>query len=253
MLRLDYFEIPKPKTFLYFLDLQVGTELIIFFSILNKASGIYGFIAILTNHSFLNISLWKMFMYFYSLFALFACVMMIKYIRTESPFHLLIYAYFYFIDTFISSIYSAIFAIIWLMDILKNAIISSGIEETVDHFQKSEIFKSWHPDQSVYVYDTSLMSFSIEKFFTILILCFFLCLKIYFCLVVFSYARYSIIRAGNIHKCLRNEWVRKLVHILTYGEYWKKADDISHKVKCSLELKVRGNELENGNFYDNRI
>ncbi|KAG5437469.1 hypothetical protein PCANB_000897 [Pneumocystis canis] len=250
MLRINYFEIPKPKSFFYFLDLQIGVELIVFFSILNKASGIYGFLAILTNYSSLNISLWKMFIYLYSLLALFGYIMMMKYIRTESTFHLLIYAYFYFIDTFISSIYSTIFVILSLMGILKNAIIPSSIEETVNRFQKPEIFKSWSLDDSGYVRDTFLVSFSIEKFLTILILCFFLCFKIYFCLVVFSYARYSILRVGDMHKYLSKEWIRKLIFILTYGKYWEKVNNTPRKIKCSLELKARDNGLANENLYN---
>lgn len=81
MLLVKHFEIPKPTSFLYFLNLQIGTELIIFFSILNKASGIYGFFIALTNYSSLNMSLWKMFMYFYSLLVLLGFTMMLKYIR----------------------------------------------------------------------------------------------------------------------------------------------------------------------------
>ncbi|KAG4305619.1 hypothetical protein PORY_001175 [Pneumocystis oryctolagi] len=239
MLRVNYFEVPKPKTFLYFLDLQKGTELIIFFSILNKASD-----------SFFNTSLWKIFMYFYSLFALFGSTMMIKYIRTESPFHLLIYAYFYFIDTFVSLMYSSVFIILWLMSILKNAIISPGIGKTINHFRKSEIFKAWHHSRSGYIYDASLMSFSMERIFTILILCFFLCFKIYFCLVVFSCARHLILRTGDIY--IHNKWIRKLISVLTYGKYWEKIDT-SHEAKCSLELKENDSELTNDFFYGNRI
>ncbi|KAG4302829.1 hypothetical protein PCK1_000989 [Pneumocystis canis] len=169
-------------------------------------------------------------------------------IFNESPFHLLIYAYFYFIDTFISSTYSAIFAILWFMNILKNEIIPSDISETVNRFQKPEIFKSWSLDDSGYICNTLLVSFSTEKFFTILILCFFLCFKIYFCLVVFSYARYSILRAGDIHKYLHKEWIRKLISILTYGKYWEKTNNTSRKIKCSLELKMRDNGLGCGKF-----
>ncbi|KTW28450.1 hypothetical protein T552_01712 [Pneumocystis carinii B80] len=237
MLRVKHFEIPKPRSFLYFLDLKIGTELIIFFSILNKASGIYGFFVTLINYSSLSMSLWKMFMYFYSLLVLLGFTMMMKYIRTESPFHILICAYFYFIDTFISSIYSAIFTIVWFMNIFKHAIISSGAGKLVSS-QKSEIIELWSSNNSEYAHDSSMMFFSIENLFTVFILCFFLCLKIYFCLVVFSYARYLLLRTGNIYKYLRNERIKKLVSLLTYGKYWEKADDTFCKIKCSLDLNV---------------
>lgn len=113
------------------------------------------------------------------------------------------------------------------MNIFKHVIISSGVGKMVSS-QKSEIIELWSSNNSGYAHDNSIMFFSIENLFTVFILFFFLCLKIYFCLVVFSYARYLFLRTGNIYKYLRNERIKRLVSLLTYGKYWEKADNTSH-------------------------
>ncbi|KAH0547691.1 hypothetical protein FGG08_000180 [Glutinoglossum americanum] len=100
------------KRFLYFLSLRTGTELIILTLLLNKISGFYGLLAILTG---LHLSSLQLSMYVYSLFALALAGYLTPHLRRQSPIHVLGLAWFYVIDTVVNAVYTAAFAINWFL------------------------------------------------------------------------------------------------------------------------------------------
>jgi hypothetical protein len=103
-------EIPRPRTFLQQMSLRTGAEIITYLQIINKVSGIYGLIALLTGA---YIDGWQLSMYLYSTAALLATIFLYKHIRLQSPFETLVLAHLYAIDSVINALYTAFFGIAW--------------------------------------------------------------------------------------------------------------------------------------------
>ncbi|KAL6719152.1 hypothetical protein ACLMJK_003389 [Lecanora helva] len=104
--------IPRPKTFLYLMSLRTGTELSTLSLLLNKVSGLYGLLALLTG---LHLSPLQLSMYIYSILALMIVIVLAPHIRTMSPFHCLALATFYVLDSLVNAAYTAAFAITWFL------------------------------------------------------------------------------------------------------------------------------------------
>lgn len=100
------------QTFFYLMSLRTGTELSTLSLLLNKVSGLYGLLALLTG---LHLSPLQLSMYIYSLFALLITVLLAPHIRTQSPFHCLALATFYILDSIINAAYTAAFGITWFL------------------------------------------------------------------------------------------------------------------------------------------
>ncbi|SLM35066.1 Protein of unknown function DUF1753, Golgi [Lasallia pustulata] len=107
-----WLRLPRPKTFLYLMSLRTGTELITLSLLLNKVSGFYGLLAILTG---LHLSPLQLSMYIYSLLALFLVAFLAPHIRSQSPFQCLALAWFYVLDSIINAAYTAVFGITWFL------------------------------------------------------------------------------------------------------------------------------------------
>ncbi|KAL9595740.1 MAG: hypothetical protein Q9179_004869 [Wetmoreana sp. 5 TL-2023] len=117
------YRIPRPQTFLYLMSLRTGTELITLSLLLNKVSGFYGLLALLTGF---HVSPLQLSMYIYSLIALLVTVLLASHIRTQSPFHCLALACFYILDSIINAAYTAAFGITWFLVISQHHSDASG-------------------------------------------------------------------------------------------------------------------------------
>ncbi|KUI55126.1 Inositol phoshorylceramide synthase regulatory subunit kei1 [Cytospora mali] len=104
--------LPKPKTFLGLMSLQTGTEMISIALLINKVTGLYGLLAILTGYS-LNIV--QLSMYIYSVVVLVTLAILIPHIRRQSPFQNLSLAWLYVFDTATNAAYTAAFAAEWYL------------------------------------------------------------------------------------------------------------------------------------------
>ncbi|KAI9789990.1 MAG: hypothetical protein M1816_005604 [Peltula sp. TS41687] len=106
------FQIYRPKTFLYLMSLRTGTELITLSLLLNKVSGIYGLLALLTG---IALSPLQLSMYIYSVLALILTALLAPHIRKQSPLECLLLAWFYAIDSLINACYTAAFGVTWFL------------------------------------------------------------------------------------------------------------------------------------------
>jgi len=100
------------QTFLGFLSLQAGTELISLALLFNKLTGLYGLLAILTGYS---LSLLQLSMYTYSVFVFGVLALCLPHIRKQTPLQNLVLAWLYIVDTAVNSAYTAAFAALWFM------------------------------------------------------------------------------------------------------------------------------------------
>ncbi|KAI2479777.1 Kei1 domain containing protein [Pyrenophora tritici-repentis] len=123
-------EIPRPKTFLQKMSLRTGAEVITFLQVINKASGVYGLLALLTGA---KIDGWQLSMYLYSTFALLATTHLYKHIRLQSPFETVLLAHLYALDSVINALYTAFFGIAWFYTLAghpdENAGLSPGMKD----------------------------------------------------------------------------------------------------------------------------
>ncbi|TAQ83993.1 hypothetical protein B7494_g7676 [Chlorociboria aeruginascens] len=106
--------IPRPRTFLYFMNLRTGVEMICLSMLFNKVTGFYGLLAILTG---LRLSPLQLSMYIYSVLALVLLAFLMPHIRKQSPFQCLALAWFYLFDTIINTAFTSAFAVTWFLAI----------------------------------------------------------------------------------------------------------------------------------------
>jgi inositol phosphorylceramide synthase regulatory subunit len=104
--------LPRPRTFLYTMSLTTGASLITLSLLLNKVSGLYGLLALLTGFELNSLQLS---MYIYSLLALALTAYLAPHIRTQSPLHCLALAWFYTVDSIINAAYTAAFGVTWFL------------------------------------------------------------------------------------------------------------------------------------------
>lgn len=151
----------------------------------NKLAGFYGILALVTGYrlSFLQFS-----MYLYSLIALVILIILMPHIRKSSPLQCLALAYFYLIDTVLNGAYTAVFAGTWFLTLsaaAKDAEIDAPGSETMnDTSGISDAAAAAGGSPSL----ASGAAIS-ESVPSILIIVFLTVIRIYFALVLFSFAR----------------------------------------------------------------
>ncbi|KIK08958.1 hypothetical protein K443DRAFT_672003 [Laccaria amethystina LaAM-08-1] len=98
------------SSFLGLLDLKTGVTVALLFALLNKVAGIYGLIAVLTGAggSFAQLSL-----YIYSVFALVALGWGLRVVKHEDPKQTLHFAHLFFADHIFSTSWTVFFALVW--------------------------------------------------------------------------------------------------------------------------------------------
>jgi hypothetical protein len=94
------------------MSLETGASLITLSLLMNKISGLYGLLALLTGY---HLSPVQLSMYIYSLIALGLTVILFPHIRKQSPFQCLALAWFYLLDTVINAAYTAAFGLTWFL------------------------------------------------------------------------------------------------------------------------------------------
>lgn len=92
------------------MSLRTGAEIITYLQVINKVSGLYGLLAIITGAT---IDIFQLSMYIYSTFALLATVLLYKHIRLQSPFETLLLAHLYALDSVVNALYTTFFGIAW--------------------------------------------------------------------------------------------------------------------------------------------
>jgi hypothetical protein len=99
-----------PQTFLHSMSLRTGAEIITFLQLINKVSGLYGLLALLTGA---HLSGLQLSMYLYSFCILLGTLYLYKHIRLQSPFYTVLLAHVYALDSVVNALYTAFFGIAW--------------------------------------------------------------------------------------------------------------------------------------------
>ena len=202
------------------MSLRTGTELSTLSLLLNKVSGIYGLLALLTG---LHLSPLQLSMYIYSVLALILVVMLVPHIRSQSPFHCLALATFYVLDSVINAAYTAAFGITWFLVISQhhsedagNAVPGPGGQTMSDaagfpnpEYNVSRVDVAVGPDASIPSKREEAVTAGVgsgapstaaspslghgflqsESISSIIVICALWAVRVYFVLIVMSYAR----------------------------------------------------------------
>ncbi|KAJ5178238.1 uncharacterized protein N7500_000937 [Penicillium coprophilum] len=107
-----FLRIPRPESFLYVMSLETGASLITLSLLLNKISGLYGLLALLTGY---HLSPVQLSMYLWSLVALALAALLFPHIRKQSPLQCLALTYLYVFDSLINAAYTAAFGVTWFL------------------------------------------------------------------------------------------------------------------------------------------
>lgn len=94
------------------MSILTGTEMIAIALLINKVTGLYGLLAVLTGFALDGVQLS---MYIYSVVVLITLALLIPHIRRQSPFQNLALAWLYVFDTAANSAYTAAFAAEWYL------------------------------------------------------------------------------------------------------------------------------------------
>lgn len=94
------------------MSLQTGAEIITIALLINKATGLYGLLAILTGFALDGVQLS---MYLYSVAILATLAFLLPHIRRHSPFQNLLLSWVYITDTALNTAYTAYFAVEWFL------------------------------------------------------------------------------------------------------------------------------------------
>ncbi|KAF4760072.1 hypothetical protein N7455_001301 [Penicillium solitum] len=107
-----FLRIPRPESFFYVMSLETGASLITLSLLLNKISGLYGLLALLTGY---HLSPVQLSMYLWSLVALGLAALLFPHIRKQSPLQCLALTYLYVFDSLINAAYTAAFGVTWFL------------------------------------------------------------------------------------------------------------------------------------------
>jgi inositol phosphorylceramide synthase regulatory subunit len=99
------------------MSLSTGATLITLSLLMNKLSGLYGILALLTGY---NLSSLQLSMYIYSIGALTLTVYLAPHIRTQTPLQCLALAWFYVLDSVINAAYTGVFAMTWFLVLMQH-------------------------------------------------------------------------------------------------------------------------------------
>ncbi|ODQ56070.1 DUF1753-domain-containing protein [Saitoella complicata NRRL Y-17804] len=194
-----------PRRFLGMYNLRTGVELITMFTILNKAAGFYGFLAVFTGA---QISAWQMSMYVYSILAAVFFSWCLKNVQREKPLPTLVYAYAFVVDSIINIAYTVMFATTWFLILSKSSSTGAGdkmVQDVAGFTDPAHTVEEVHvvptPGATGENADLAVTPSSIgvpgvgkgvlqpESLSSIMAICFFWAVKAYFVLVVLSYAK----------------------------------------------------------------
>lgn len=191
------------------MSLETGASLITLSLLLNKISGLYGLLALLTGY---HLSPAQLSMYLYSLIVLGLATLLFPHIRKQSPLQCLALAWIYSIDSLVNAAYTAAFGVTWFLVVSQhyNSGKTSGpgsetIAQTagftspkydaayveIQNTQKGNTFIA-HPTHSTDpISDVVLQP---ESFPSIFFICLLWAVRIYFVFVMLAFARQSLRR-----------------------------------------------------------
>ncbi|GLI81697.1 hypothetical protein PoHVEF18_010085 [Penicillium ochrochloron] len=189
------------------MSLETGASLITLSLLLNKISGLYGLLALLTGY---HLSPVQLSMYLYSLIALALAALLFPHIRKQSPLECLALAWLYLIDSLINAAYTAAFGVTWFLVVSQHydsGKVSGPGSETIAQtagftspkydaayveIQNTKEGNNFiaHPPRSADPLSNAV--YQPESFQSIVFICLLWMMRVYFVLVMLAFARQTL-------------------------------------------------------------
>ncbi|KAL3473384.1 Inositolphosphorylceramide synthase subunit Kei1-domain-containing protein [Aspergillus californicus] len=180
------------------MSLQTGASLITLSLMLNKISGLYGLLALLTGY---HLSPVQLSMYLYSLIALALTVFLFPHIRKQSPLQCLALAWLYVVDSAINAAYTAAFGVTWFLVIAQHSdnqkasgpgsdTIGQTAGFTGSEYDKIEMTARGNNGRSADKFGNAVAQ--PESFESILFICALWTIRVYFVCVMLAFARQTL-------------------------------------------------------------
>ena len=164
------------------MTLQTGAELVCVALVFNKATGIYGFLTLVTGYA---ASVLQVTSYLFSVLVIVALGLLVPHIRKQSPFENLALAWLYILDTILNTAYITTFATIWYLSTFHDVgeLPSGGPEEAPVGSEKGprDAKNESNPDTAASMFLVVLFSL----------------IRVYLALIVASNARWALQRWGG--------------------------------------------------------
>ena len=196
------------------MTLRTGTELSTLSLLLNKVSGLYGLLALLTG---VYLSSLQLSLYIYSIIALALVTYLAPHIRTQRPLECLALATFFVVDSMVNALWTVAFGVTWFLVVSEHHTANSGAGKTMGdaagftnpEHNVSSVDVIVGPDQGIpgekqeavtagnpgsQANRAGMPSFGNgvlqpESISSIIVICALWAVRVYFVLIVMSYAR----------------------------------------------------------------
>ncbi|KKK14779.1 hypothetical protein P175DRAFT_0493763 [Aspergillus ochraceoroseus IBT 24754] len=179
------------------MSLQTGASLITLSLLLNKISGLYGLLALLTGY---DLSPVQLSMYLYSLIALGLTALLFPHIRKQSPLQCLTLAWLYVFDSVINAAYTAAFGVTWFLVISQHYENGHATGPGAETMAQTAGFTSPEPDTPLsgaggdhYARSRNAVT-QPESFQSIVFICILWLIRAYFVFVMLAFARQALRR-----------------------------------------------------------
>ncbi|RAH58561.1 DUF1753-domain-containing protein [Aspergillus piperis CBS 112811] len=177
--------------------LQTGASLITLSLLLNKISGLYGLLALLTGY---HLSPVQLSMYIYSLLALGLTALLFPHIRKQTPLQCLALAWLYVFDSLINAAYTAAFGVTWFLVVSQhydNGSASGPGAETIAQTAgfTSPKYDTTKTESGHYARRPDALGNAVaqpESFQSIFVICCLWVIRIYFVFVMLAFARQAL-------------------------------------------------------------
>ncbi|KAF5335950.1 hypothetical protein D9611_006326 [Ephemerocybe angulata] len=177
------------SSFLGLIDIKTGVTVALLFAVLNKVAGVYGLIAVLTGAggSFAQLSL-----YIYSVIALLALVWGLRAVKNEDSKQTLYFAHLFFADHIFSTAWTVFFALAWWLWTAHDGERQANSDAQQALIKLANITHVYTPEERK---EAALEIWHHEKGKAAAIIIISWLAKIYFILIVYSYATH--LRKGS--------------------------------------------------------
>lgn len=183
-------------SFLGFMDLKVGASILTLFALFNKTAGVYGILAVFQGGTFAQVAL-----YLYSIASIIVFLWGLKGISDEDAQHVLNYAHLFALDHMISTFWTLLFTFNWFYftphdgrPTTNQSSHQTGLMDLIEtiesQYRTPEQMAKLHHDQltSEQRVSSAQRIWKEEKDFSAVVLGLGWLIKIYFALVLYSYA-----------------------------------------------------------------
>ncbi|KAF8159608.1 Inositolphosphorylceramide synthase subunit Kei1-domain-containing protein [Crassisporium funariophilum] len=219
------------SSFFGLLDLKTGVTVALLFALLNKVAGVYGLIAVLTGAggSFAQLSL-----YIYSVLALVALGWGLRVVKEEDPKKTLYFAHLFFADHIFSTSWTIFFAIVWWLWTPHD-----GRRQANSAAQKAmmEIGNATHHLTDEERRDAAMTIWNHEKGLAAAVIIVSWMFKIYFALLLYSYATH--LRKGSYRSLPLSRPAYAAANVASHTAYDAVADEEDEEIEDFYRVPLR--------------